>query len=184
MDSYAGIVEQWVRRITDEYGARLAARGVDNEARRKSNAFCALCVASLLDLDEAKAVDCLTDGGEDGGIDAIHVGETLHRAQRRRKTGGRQSETASQRTAQRARVEGLPLDGAGRQAFLGQYLELGMEVGILVQQARHASHFALCPASGCEHRAESSSVPRETWPVATLPDPGPEVFAIHNGLTG
>ena len=28
MDSYAGIVEQWVRRITDEYGARLAARGV------------------------------------------------------------------------------------------------------------------------------------------------------------
>jgi len=78
MDSYAGIVEQWVRRIGDEYGARLAARGVDTEARRKSNAFCALCVASLLDLDEAKAVDCLTDGGEDGGIDAIHVGETRH----------------------------------------------------------------------------------------------------------
>lgn len=78
MDSYAGIVEQWVRRIVDEYGSRLAARGVDSEARRKSNAFCALCVAGLLDLDEARAVDCLTDGGEDGGVDAIHVGETLH----------------------------------------------------------------------------------------------------------
>lgn len=75
---YAGIVEQWVRRVVDEYGSRLAQRGVDTLDRRKSNAFCALCVATLLDLDEAKAVDCLTDGGEDGGVDAIHVGETLH----------------------------------------------------------------------------------------------------------
>ncbi|MBK7825312.1 AIPR family protein [Nannocystis sp.] len=77
-DSYAGIVEQWVRRVVDEYGSRLAARGVDDPGRRKSNAFCALCVAALLELDEGKAVDCLTDGGEDGGVDAIHVGETLH----------------------------------------------------------------------------------------------------------
>lgn len=77
-DSYAGIVEQWVRRVVDEYGARLAVRGVDDPGRRKSNAFCALCVAALLDLDEARAVDRLTDGGEDGGVDAIHVGETLH----------------------------------------------------------------------------------------------------------
>jgi len=41
-DSYAGIVEQWVRRVVDEYGSRLAARGVDDPGRRKSNAFCAL----------------------------------------------------------------------------------------------------------------------------------------------
>lgn len=78
MDVQAGIVEQWVRRIVDEYGTRLAARGVDNEDRRKSNAFCALCVAALLELDESRAVDCLTDGGEDGGVDAIYLGETLH----------------------------------------------------------------------------------------------------------
>jgi|GEM_PF-994709 len=76
-DSYAGIVEQWVRRVVDEYGARLSERGVNTEERRKSNAFCALCVAALLELDEAKAVDCLTDGGEDGGVDAIYVGETV-----------------------------------------------------------------------------------------------------------
>ncbi len=76
-DSYAGIVEQWVRRVVDEYGPRLSERGVNTEERRKSNAFCALCVAALLELDEAKAVDCLTDGGEDGGVDAIHVGETV-----------------------------------------------------------------------------------------------------------
>ncbi len=78
MDVQAGIVEQWVLRVVDEYGARLAARGVDSEDRRKSNAFCALCVAALLELDDAKAVDCLTDGGEDGGVDAIYVGETVH----------------------------------------------------------------------------------------------------------
>jgi hypothetical protein len=78
MDVHAGIVEQWVRRIVDTYGARLGERGLDSEERRKSNAFCALCVATLLDLEEARAVDCLTDGGQDGGVDAIHVSETVH----------------------------------------------------------------------------------------------------------
>jgi hypothetical protein len=78
MDVQAGIVEQWVRRVTDEYGARLALRGSDSEDRRKSNAFCALCVAALLELDESRAVDCLTDGSEDSGVDAMYVGETLH----------------------------------------------------------------------------------------------------------
>ena len=60
-DSYAGIVEQWVRRVVDEYGTRLSERGVNTEERRKSNAFCALGVAALLELDEGKAVDCLTE---------------------------------------------------------------------------------------------------------------------------
>lgn len=78
MDVHAGIVEQWVRRIVDTYGARLGERGLDSEERRKSNGFCALCVATLLDLEEARAVDCLTDGGQDGGVDAIHVSETVH----------------------------------------------------------------------------------------------------------
>lgn len=80
MDVHAGIVDQWVGRIVRTHGARLAARGVDNEDRRRSNGFCVLTMATLLELDEARALDRLTDGGEDGGVDAIHIGETLNDA--------------------------------------------------------------------------------------------------------
>jgi hypothetical protein len=72
-DLDAGIIDQRVRGLVAIYGARLAQRGKDDPARRASNAFCALCVATLLDLDLDEAVASLTDGGEDGGIDAIHV---------------------------------------------------------------------------------------------------------------
>lgn len=72
-DLDAGIVEHRVRGLVEIYGARLAERGKDDPARRASNAFCALCVATLLDLDLDEAVATLTDGGEDGGVDAIHV---------------------------------------------------------------------------------------------------------------
>jgi hypothetical protein len=72
-DLDAGIIDQRVRGLVEIYGARLALRGKDDPARRASNAFCALCVATLLDLDLDEAVASLTDGGEDGGIDAIHV---------------------------------------------------------------------------------------------------------------
>lgn len=72
-DLDAGIIDQRVRGLVEIYGARLALRGKDDPARRASNAFCALCVATLLDLDLDEAVTSLTDSGEDGGIDAIHV---------------------------------------------------------------------------------------------------------------
>jgi hypothetical protein len=72
-DLDAGIIDQRVRGLVEIYGARLAQRGKDDPPRRASNAFCALCVATLLDLDLDEAVATLTDGGEDGGIDAIHV---------------------------------------------------------------------------------------------------------------
>jgi AIPR protein len=73
IDLDAGIIDQRVRGLVEIYGARLALRGKDDPARRASNAFCALCVTTLLDLDLDEAVAALTDGGEDGGIDAIHV---------------------------------------------------------------------------------------------------------------
>lgn len=69
----AGIIDQRVRGLVEAYGARLAQRGKDDPGRRASNAFCALCVATLLDLELDEAVATVTDGGEDGGIDAIHV---------------------------------------------------------------------------------------------------------------
>lgn len=72
-DLDAGIVDQRVRGLVEIYGARLALRGKDDPQRRASNAFCALCVSTLLDVDLDEAVATLTDGGEDGGVDAIAV---------------------------------------------------------------------------------------------------------------
>ncbi len=40
----------------------------------KSLAFCFLCVRTMLDLDLDQAFDCLTEGGGDFGVDAIHLG--------------------------------------------------------------------------------------------------------------
>ncbi len=72
-DLDAGIIHQRVRGLVETYGARLAQRGKDDPERRASNAFCALCVATLLDIDLDEAVATLTDGGQDGGVDAIHI---------------------------------------------------------------------------------------------------------------
>lgn len=72
-DLDAGAIDQRVRGLVEIYGARLALRGKDDSERRASNAFCALSVATLLDLDLDEAVAALTDGGEDGGVDALHV---------------------------------------------------------------------------------------------------------------
>ncbi len=72
-DLDAGIIDQRVRGLVEIYGAKLALRGKDDPPRRASNGFCALCVATLLGLDLDEAVATLTDGGEDGGVDALHV---------------------------------------------------------------------------------------------------------------
>ena len=77
MNINAGIVDQYVRRIVTTYPEELVERGVKNDDRLRSNAFCLLCVKTLLALDEEQALQCLTDGGQDGGVDAIHHGEIV-----------------------------------------------------------------------------------------------------------
>lgn len=41
----------------------------------QSLAFVFLCVKTMLDLDDEEAFDCLTEGGGDFGVDAIHISE-------------------------------------------------------------------------------------------------------------
>lgn len=78
MDIEAGIIDQRVRRLVEVHGAALAPRNApDGELHRKSNAFCLLCVMTLLDLDEQEALRSLTDGGRDGGVDALHIGDVV-----------------------------------------------------------------------------------------------------------
>ena len=43
--------------------------------KRKSAAFVVLCMATALDLDMEDCADLLTEGGNDAGVDGIHLGE-------------------------------------------------------------------------------------------------------------
>ena len=62
MDVNATIIDQYVRKLAATYPAELVERGRSTEERRRSNAFCLLCVKTLLALDEERALRCLTDG--------------------------------------------------------------------------------------------------------------------------
>ena len=45
----------------------------DDEGRRLSKSFLLLGVSSYLDIDLEEAYSCITDGGRDGGIDAVWI---------------------------------------------------------------------------------------------------------------
>jgi hypothetical protein len=71
MDINASIIDQRVRGIVQAAAERLEG----DEDKRRSAAFVLLCVKTVLDFDDEEAFECLTDGGQDAGIDAIHLGE-------------------------------------------------------------------------------------------------------------
>ncbi len=52
-------------------------KGISDSNRLKSLAFVYLCVQTILDLEEEDAFDCLTEGGGDFGVDAMHISEEL-----------------------------------------------------------------------------------------------------------
>ncbi len=67
----ASIVDQQVRKVAEDHVGRLG----NDETHARASAFVALCVRGLLDLDLEDALDCITDGGDDAGIDALHLGD-------------------------------------------------------------------------------------------------------------
>src|ERR1700678_1374558 len=71
MDINASIIDQRVRGLAEAHAARLDG----DEDKRRSAAFVLLCIKTVLDLDDDEAFECLTDGGQDAGIDGIHVGD-------------------------------------------------------------------------------------------------------------
>ncbi|WP_018403232.1 AIPR family protein [Marinobacter gelidimuriae] len=50
---------------------------INDDSRLKSLAFVYLCVKTMLDLDAEDSFDCLTEGGGDFGVDAIHLTEEV-----------------------------------------------------------------------------------------------------------
>jgi len=76
MNIEASIVDQRlssiIRKIREPAAEQLR---ISDPTKLKSLAFVYLCVKAVLDLDDEETFDCLTEGGGDFGVDAIHISE-------------------------------------------------------------------------------------------------------------
>jgi len=75
MNINASIIDQRVLALSKEYSDLLKEKGIpvtDND-KKKSAAFVALCMSSVLQLEIDEAFDLLTEGGGDAGVDGIHI---------------------------------------------------------------------------------------------------------------
>ncbi|NJN32251.1 MAG: abortive phage resistance protein, partial [Synechococcales cyanobacterium RM1_1_8] len=76
MDINASIIDQRLEKVVGAIATRAAEQlGIADPVQLKSLAFVYLCVETILDLEEAPTFDCLTEGGGDFGVDAIHISE-------------------------------------------------------------------------------------------------------------
>lgn len=73
MDINASLIDQRVTGIVAEYEKQLP-KGSDNPKKR-SAAFVLLCIATWLDISIIEAEELLTDGGNDAGVDGLHLGD-------------------------------------------------------------------------------------------------------------
>lgn len=76
MDLNANIIDARVSAIMGELRERARSElGVGDDGRLRSVAFLHLCVKTMLDFDDEQAFDCIVEGGQDFGLDAIHASE-------------------------------------------------------------------------------------------------------------
>ena len=76
MDIFASIIDQRLESVIESIRQQAAEElGISEAGRLKSLGFVYLCVKTILDLDDSSAFDCLTEGGGDFGVDAIHLSE-------------------------------------------------------------------------------------------------------------
>ncbi len=76
MNINASIIDQRLASIVDNIRQQAAEElHIRDTDRLKSLAFVYLCVRTTLDLEKDNAFDCLTEGGGDFGVDAMHISE-------------------------------------------------------------------------------------------------------------
>ena len=75
MNINKNIVDQRIQKIISDNPSWFQDLKNDNE-KKISKAFLLLGVASYLNLELEEALQCLTDGGNDVGIDAVYIGDT------------------------------------------------------------------------------------------------------------
>lgn len=76
MNINASIIDQRLTTLQDKIRQRAADElNISSPDKVFSLAFVYLCVQTMLDLDDIEAFDCLTEGGGDFGVDAMHISE-------------------------------------------------------------------------------------------------------------
>lgn len=76
MNINASIIDQRLASIVDDIRLKAAEDlHIRDESKLKSLAFVYLCVKTILDIESNNAFDCLTEGGGDFGVDAMHISE-------------------------------------------------------------------------------------------------------------
>ncbi len=77
MSINVGIIDHRIRKLAEDLSGEFEERlNIKNdEAKQRSTAFVFLSVKTVLDLPDEEALDCLTEGGNDFGVDAIHIGD-------------------------------------------------------------------------------------------------------------
>lgn len=72
-----GVIDSRVKKLATDLAPELASRLniTNDEPKKQSAAFVYLVTKTVLDLSDPDALDCLTEGGQDFGIDAIHIGD-------------------------------------------------------------------------------------------------------------
>jgi hypothetical protein len=76
MNINTSIIDQRLKSVTDAIRQQATEElSISEAGRLKSLAFVYLCVKTILDLDDVNTFDCLTEGGGDFGVDAIHISE-------------------------------------------------------------------------------------------------------------
>ncbi|MBE9069971.1 AIPR family protein [Leptolyngbya cf. ectocarpi LEGE 11479] len=76
MNINASIIDQRLASIIEAIGQQAAEElGISDSGRLKSLAFVKLCAQTILDLEDDDTFDCLTEGGGDFGVDAMHISE-------------------------------------------------------------------------------------------------------------
>ncbi len=74
MDINKHIIDQRVRKLVEDKPEWF--EGSKDERNRVSKAFLILGMASSLEMDISEAFSCITDGGDDAGIDGLFIGDT------------------------------------------------------------------------------------------------------------
>ncbi|ADW17674.1 Abortive phage infection [Desulfobulbus propionicus DSM 2032] len=78
MNINASIIDQRLSGIQEEIRDQAQAElKINDPEKLKSLAFVYLCVKTMLDLDPEEVFECLTEGGGDFGVDAMHLTEEM-----------------------------------------------------------------------------------------------------------
>ena len=78
MNINASIIDQRLTAVQDEIRECAANElRITQDDKLRSLAFVYLCVKTMLDLDDVETFDCLTEGGGDFGVDAMHLSEDI-----------------------------------------------------------------------------------------------------------